>query len=122
MSRFISSLRAEKCAGDGWRLLHPLVYQSDVAQTTIVVPEGFETDFASVPRLPLAYLLTAESAHQAAVVHDYLYGTQEVDRQTADAVFLEAMRASGEPAWRARLMYWGVRLGGGIAWNSHEAA
>lgn len=121
MSRFLTPLRAEKC-GEVWTVLQPLIYDSDVAVKVFIVPEGFVTDFASVPRLPLAFLLTGDSAHEAAVIHDFLYSRGVVDRSTADAVFKEAAVASGEPAWKAALMWAGVRMGGWIAWNNHREA
>lgn len=96
-----------------WRLRNPLVYQSAVAGRLITVPEGFTTDFASVPRLPFVYDLFGDAAHQAAVVHDYLYSTGELSRETADRVLLEAMAAEGVPAWRRYPMYWAVRAFGG---------
>jgi hypothetical protein len=119
MARFLTPLRAEK-SGEYWTVLQPLIYDSDVACKVFIVPEGFVTDFASVPRLPLAFLLTGDAAHSAAVIHDYAYKTAIVDRETADAVFKEAAMVSGEPPWRATLMHWGVRLGGWIAWNKHR--
>jgi hypothetical protein len=119
MSRFLTPLRAEK-SGSVWTILQPLIYSSDVAKTVFVVPEGFVTDFASVPRIPLAFLLTGESAHEAAVIHDWLYRKQEVSRSVADAVFREAAGVSGEPGWRSFLMWIGVRLGGWVAWNNHK--
>jgi hypothetical protein len=117
MSRFATPLRAEK-SGSTWCILQPLIYCSDVAKTVFVVPEGFVTDFASVPRLPLAFLLTGDSAHEAAVVHDYLYREQQVSRSVADAVFREAAGISGEPGWKSWLMWAGVRIGGWVAWNN----
>lgn len=96
-----------------WRLEHPLVFQSAVLGRAITVPECFETDFASVPRVPVAYWLAGDTAHPAAVVHDYLYSTGEVSRATADRVLLEAMAAEGVPAWRRYPMYWAVRAFGG---------
>lgn len=121
MARFLTPLRAEK-SGEYWTVLQPLIYDSDVACKVFIVPTGFVTDFASVPRLPLAFLLTGDSAHEAAVVHDFLYSRGVVDRQTADAVFKEAAIASGESGWKATLMHLGVRMGGWIAWNNHRQA
>jgi hypothetical protein len=121
MARFLTPLRAEK-SGEYWTVLQPLIYDSDVACKVFIVPEGFVTDFASVPRLPLAFLLTGDSAHAAATLHDFLYSRGVVDRQTADAVFKEAAQVSGEPGWKATLMHWGVRTGGWIAWNNHREA
>jgi hypothetical protein len=117
MARFLTPLRAEKNGGK-WTVLQPLIYDSDVAVKVFVVPEGFETDFASVPRIPLAFLLTGDSAHEAAVVHDYLYQEKSVSREMADAVFEEAAKVSGEPGWKSWLMWAGVRLGGWVAWGN----
>lgn len=116
MARFLTPLRAEK-SGKYWTILQPLIYESDVAQKVFIVPDGFVTDFASVPRLPLAFLLAGDEAHEAAVVHDYIYSKHLTTRAQADAVFLEAMKATGEPAWRRTLMWAGVRFGGWIAWR-----
>jgi hypothetical protein len=117
VSKFVTPLRVEKIDGNKWRLLQPLVYRSDVAKTVFYVPAGEDTDFASVPRVPLAFLLAGDSAHAAAVVHDHLYKTHEVDRAMADRVFEEAALVCGEPTWRAALMWAGVRVGGWHAWD-----
>jgi hypothetical protein len=120
MSQFLTrcALEAASDQDDGrWILCKPLVYQSDVAKQTFTVPEGFETDLASVPRLPVVYLLTGDTARAAAVVHDYLYSERKVSRKVADAVLREASEVSGVPAWRRWVMWVGVRIGG----SSHYA-
>lgn len=89
-------------------LVKPLVYRSAHLARVVTVPAGFRTDFASVPRAPFAYWLTGGAARLASVVHDYLL-VQGFQRATADAVFLEAMRASAVPWWRRVLMWSGVR-------------
>ncbi|AOZ08131.1 hypothetical protein BKK80_12435 [Cupriavidus malaysiensis] len=104
-----------------WRLVEPLVYQSDVAGQTFVVPPGFETDLASVPRLPVVFLLAGGTSNEAAVVHDFLYTRHTVSRAVADAVLREASSVTGVPAWRRWLIYWGVRLGGGSHWRPDQA-
>jgi hypothetical protein len=122
MSAFLTELQVELVSdstneGRGtWRLTAPLVYQSDVAGRVFVVPEGFETDFASVPRIPVAFLLTADSAHEASVVHDYAYSTHIVDRETADAVLREASAVTGIPWLRRQATWLGVRCFGGSHW------
>ena len=64
----------------------------------IEVPAGFETDFASVPRLFWRVVPPWGRYSPAAVVHDYLYHTGKVSRLAADRVFLELMAALGVPA------------------------
>lgn len=90
-----------------WVLTEPLSYYGDHFGH-VVVPAGFETDLASVPRVAY-YGLFGNVAHKAAVVHDWLI--QEcATRLAADQEFLAAMRASGVPAWRRWPMYAAVRL------------
>ncbi len=117
---FFTPLRAEKVneAGSGgrarWLLLEPLRYRSDLLGRVIEVPAGYETDFASVPRLPLAYLLAGDTGHAAAVIHDYLVDTMVTDAASWDMaadVFREALRDEGLPSWRVGLMATGVRMG-----------
>jgi hypothetical protein len=124
MSRFLSKcvLEVADDQDDGkWLLMADLQYESDVAERTITVPAGFQTDLASVPRLPFVYLLCGDCARQAAVVHDYLYTTHLVERAMADAVLREASAVTGVPWWRRTLMYWGVRIGGASHWDPPAA-
>jgi hypothetical protein len=119
MSCFLSPcvLQVADDQDDGkWILTADLVYQSDVAKRTFTVPAGFQTDLASVPRLPLVFLLAGDCAREAAVVHDYLYSTHLVPRDVADAVLREASEVTGVPAWRRWLMWAGVRVGGSSHW------
>ena len=124
MSHFVTDLdvrRIEDGSSDGrgtWCLLAPFVYSSDLLGKLVVVPTGFVTDFASVPRIPVAFLLAGDCAQEGAVIHDFLYTSHEVDRATADAVLKEAALAGGSPYWRAWLMYLGVRIGGSGPYNS----
>ena len=115
MSGFLSKLQVELVNPDMsgvWRLLAPLVYQSDAAGQTFTVPAGFETDFASVPRIPIIFELTGDTSQEAAALHDWLYSTCPVSRAMADTVLREASVSTNVPRWRAWLMWAGVRLGG----------
>jgi hypothetical protein len=118
---FLAPLQIEQIDERHWRLLRAFTYDSEVAKARIVVPAGFVTDFASVPRVPVAYWLFGGTANAAAVIHDWLYTTGIFPKDTADSVFYEAMRASGIGFLRARFMYWGVAYGGGMAWAAHRA-
>jgi hypothetical protein len=115
MSRFLTRLVLEAASDqdDGrWVLVQPLAYESDDAKRTITVPVGFQTDLASVPRMPVIYWLAGDTSSAAAVVHDYLYSTGLVPRALADAVLREASMVTGVPRWRRWIMWAGVRIGG----------
>lgn len=94
---------------DIWELNEPLVYVSEHGKR-FEVPRGFLCDLASIPRLPLTYLLFKRAdTHRAGVLHDYLCRSKRVRRATADALFLEALRSDGVGAIRARIMWAAVR-------------
>lgn len=87
---------------------------------TIVVPEGFQHDLASVPRIPLAYAAWGDRAHREAVLHDYLYRCNSnpvCTREEADYHFKMAM-ISRHQSWRIYYpMYLGVRMFGMFAYH-----
>lgn len=123
-ARFLTKLRLESAVdgSDAKVLTDPLAYESEVAGRIFVVPTGFSTDLASVPRLPLAYLLFGGVGDAAAVVHDYLYTTHQVSRKVADDVLIEAMKVSGVAGWRRLPMWLAVRLFGCLRWDSSVKA
>lgn len=118
MSRFLSALQVE-LQGDRttWRLLSQFIYE-DAEHGRIAVPCGFETDFASVPRIPVVFDLVGAYGHAAATLHDWLYSSGLVPRVSADRIFREALRATGIARWRAWIMWAGVRLGGRSRYRS----
>jgi hypothetical protein len=98
-------------------VLAPLVYRSALLGRTIAVPAGFVTDYASVPRILGVYDLAGGKCNKAAVIHDWLYSTQCVDRKTADEVLREAILASGYSPFTAGVFYAAVRVGGASHWR-----
>jgi hypothetical protein len=100
-------------------LLEPLVFRSDVLGRTDTVPAGFITDLASIPRLPVVYLLTGEAGCYASVPHDYYYQTGREPQGVADAVFYELLgdELDPEPEWRRWAMWGGVRAFGWTAYR-----
>lgn len=101
-----------------WVLTEDLIYQSDLIDrdsiptpVKVIVPEGFETDLASIPRL-FRFLIVKNGRHRAAaIVHDYLCRLKMAfPRDLADKIFLEAMKVRGVPRIRRTLMYWAVAL------------
>lgn len=117
-AEFLTPLIVVEINDGSWQLTRPFMYDSIVYGSRIIVPRGFVTDFASVPRVPFAYWLTGDTAHKASVIHDFLYRTKPCARSVADAVFLEAMGADGQPLWRRKLMWLGVRLFGEEAYDN----
>lgn len=116
---FLTELHTVAAAVSGeWRLTRPLIYSSRRYGQVIEAHAGFVTDYASVPRLPLVYALVGDTGHREAVIHDYLYrhGAPTWTRRQADQIFRDAL-LEHEPAWRAWLMWAGVRLGGRRAWR-----
>ena len=86
----------------------------------VVVPGGFETDFASVPRILWAVIPPWGKYSAAAVAHDWLYHKGKFSRWTCDAFFREHMAQLGVRRGTRWLMWAGVRLGGWVAWRSHR--
>lgn len=113
------SVRLLSDAENRWELLADLRYRSAVFPSQIIVPRGFVTDFASVPRLPVVYWRYGNRAKEAAVVHDFLYQTHLTStRKVADDVFAEAMGVTAI-SWRFRWpMTLAVRVLGASAWES----
>ena len=128
MSSFISELVVEcvndlACDGRGiWKVTEPFIYQSDILARPITVEAGFLTDFASVPRipfLPIIYEALGDTAHKAAVLHDWLYHHHEVcGEQSANNVFREACEVEGIPKWRFFCLWAGVSVGGKSSWSA----
>ena len=113
-ARFLTTLCTDRVnlASADRVLLSPLVFDSALLDLRIIVPAGFVTDFASVPRAPLTYWLFGGVGDEAAVVHDFLYEKGLVPRGVADQVYGEALEACGVPVWRRGPMVLAVRLFG----------
>jgi hypothetical protein len=86
----------------------------------VMIPSGFVTDFASVPRIFWRVFPPLGPWAPAAVAHDLLYARGEVARKEADRRFYGAMRLTGVPWLSATILYLGVRVGGWYAWRQHR--
>jgi hypothetical protein len=120
-ARFETALVVRKVRavpGSVWQLVSPLIFRESDDAAPLEVPAGTLTDFASVPRLPLAFLLAGDKAHAAAVLHDWLYTVKKTTRAEADRLFALAIRAEGHSGALARLMHLAVRAGGARSWES----
>jgi hypothetical protein len=86
----------------------------------VLVPRGFVTDLASVPRIFWSILTPTGRYAYAAVVHDYLYWTQERSRKEADEIFRIAMEDAKTPTATVLTLYNAVRAAGGVAWDANK--
>lgn len=102
----------------------------------LVVPQGFETDLASIPRAFWNIIAPYELSLPAPIVHDWLYrhGGQIVDRcvagdcsatftrAAADGFLLDLMQQEGVAWWRRQAAYYAVRTFGGKCWTKSSAS
>lgn len=106
--------RVEQVDATRWRLLTPVVYLShNRGLIRAVVPAGYVTDFASVPRLLWFFTPPSGEYTLAAIVHDWLITDAlpagAVTSPQVDAEFRRAMESLGVRFVRRWLMWAGVR-------------
>ena len=86
----------------------------------IIVPTGFLTDGASVPRMFWNIFNPVGPTFPAAVIHDFLYSKHntEYSREESDRIFKEAMFNLGI-GWATReTVYRAVRMFGGPSFKA----
>jgi Protein of unknown function (DUF1353) len=87
--------------------------------TKVVVPKGFVTDFASVPRIFWPILPPDDEYLVPAIVHDWLYWQQTVSKERADSVLRNAMEELKVAGWKVAAVYQGVANFGTSAWDKN---
>lgn len=114
-----------------WRLTEDFRVEIDGA--LIVVPKGFLTDGASIPRFLWRFCGHPMQTKRfpIAVTHDFIYaegGKLEgrnslrpqpptITRRDADAIYRDGLTALNFPRLAASLEYWMIRLFGGKHWE-----
>lgn len=98
-----------------YELTSELVYEGSLngGSLRVRVPEGFITDFASVPRFFWRVFPPIGDWMRAAAMHDYLYEKTRVSKTLADTLFWEGLKADRVGRLTRLLMYWAVRVFGG---------
>ena len=105
-----------------WVLAKDLLYRIGDTNVTIHVPQGFVTDFASIPQAFWSFGLSPNGDYsKAAIVHDYLYWSQGCTRLQADNILLIAMKESNVATATRDTIYQGVRVGGTSAWSKNAS-
>lgn len=98
-----------------WELEGDLVYEGN--EDHFLVPKGYLTDFASVPRMFWWLIPRYGRYTEAAVLHDYLCDEAKAGRFSrcdADGIFRRTLKELGVGYLRRRLMWAAVRWGGGV--------
>ena len=102
-------------------LTRPIAWVPNPGQTPsykrVDVPVGFVTDFASIPRVFFSMLRPDGNYTFAAIVHDFLYWSQDRSRDEADDIFRLSMQDLSIPSITIEAIYMGVRRFGESAWN-----
>lgn len=112
MAKFFTPLYSQKVGHSGrratWQLVERLIFDDRPESYIWTVPAGFQTDYASVPRVPFLFLIFGDYAHASATLHDYLRSIKSLPPKVANEIFYRAMLAERVPHWRAWMMYMAV--------------
>lgn len=126
----------------GYKLVEKYTYIWKAKGTTwqIIIPKGYKSDGASVPRLvwTLSGLTPDGLIRAAALIHDFIYdhsgqlpcgsfkyvvegvwyNCTEIDwtRKEADQLFANIMKECGVSKFKRRVAYLAVRVGGWTGW------
>ena len=106
--QFIGRCVTEGVASYRWRLVEDFGYQSQ-AGNILIVPAGFETNFASVPRLLWPILPLSDAVYdKAAVLHDYAVSNRKLigySLMDCHRLFREILLFSGTGRLKTAVMY-----------------
>ena len=108
--------------GKRWVLRREFFYDIgyEGSKNSVIVPSGFVTDFASIPRIFWMIYPKWGKYGNGAVIHDYLYWEQIFSREKSDKIFLEAMVVLGVSSYDCKVIYNLVRLFGDKSWERNK--
>lgn len=101
-----------KIYNDGLQLTGDLEYFDD-SIGVIVIPKGFKTDFATIPRIFWSVIAPIGKWALPSVLHNYLYDCgykYGISRKQADKIFYDAMIKSHVARITANVMWFCVRV------------
>jgi hypothetical protein len=115
---FKNKLKIEAVQGEDFYILTSRFTYITNLGDKIIVPKGFKTNFASVPRFAKFYIDDSHwTIRPGSVIHDYLYSASSAKlgftRKQADEVLLESMLGLGMRKTQALVIYLTLRLFGG---------
>lgn len=108
--------------GNNWALRRELQYDVGYlgSDESIIVPEGFVTDFATIPRFLWFIYPRWGKYGNASVIHDYIYFKKMYSRKRCDEIFLEAMKVLKVSKFTRYAIYYSVRIFGFIYWGKEK--
>ena len=114
MSQFTKPLIVEVLTKNKFKIVESFEYHIGKypSDETVIVPIGFVTDFASVPRIFWTLVSPIDSHAKAAVLHDFLYNIGYKTRKECDEIFYESMKVLGVSKYKALIMFKAVRVFG----------
>jgi hypothetical protein len=116
--RVLTALRTAKIGPKLWILLTPMEFITP--NGPFVVPAGYLTDHASVPRVFTSVVPPVQSElAEASILHDWFYNkdSRDVPREFADLCLRELTIAKGGSKSLAYTAWSAVRLGGRSLYN-----
>lgn len=119
-------LQVARFADPYYVLLAPITWRPPTSLNKqmhpVTVPRGFVTDLASIPRIFWSIFRPDGDYAFAAVVHDYIYWTQDRTREQADRIFRLAMSDLEISDLQANLLFTAVDTLGESAWLKNYRA
>ena len=109
---------------ENWVLHTDLVYRVGKTRDSVVVPAGFVTDFASIPKRLQSFFSVHGPWLVAGIVHDYLYwnqGESGCSREEADGIFRLVMLENNATRFESEAMHTALVLAGRAAWDANAA-
>lgn len=101
---------------DLWEIEQDIIVILKTDNKPYVIPKGFITDFASIPKIFWSILPPFGKYSLASIIHDHMYRINYNNRKFADEEFLLQMKHNGVHYIIRNIMYLTVRCFGSSRW------
>lgn len=88
---------------------------------SILIPEGFSTDFASIPKCVRNIIENVGKYNDQFLLHDWMYSKKsdlKFTRKEVDQIMLEKLKEYGMNLVKRNVIYNAVRIFGGSHWKT----
>ena len=107
-----TALRLEYIGKSKWRVREDFYIYLERIKYSIVIPKGFITDLASVPRIFRSIIPRTPELTLPSCTHDSMYKDAKYPRKTCDLIFEDLMILTKVSKVKSKTMKLGVRLFG----------